>query len=217
MDWQLVIDRNREALLILLVALMASLGLKSGGRLTMLPHYLVTRALRIIRPAESALRRLIMIAALTLTAQASGCTKPRTTSADFVRRNPRLEPSLPTFELIDPLKSFGEEAPDYSTFGRAEGDDPEHVDRTPIPAAALGRRLLALKLALDSIPTQAKRLARWYQQRDVALKRNQPHRVSPLRPGPPPASHSKKRSEMDKLVSECHSMAIYARDWRDSS
>ena len=63
MDWPLVIDRNRTALLTIIVALMVSLGLVSGGKLTTLPFFLYRRALRILRPAESALRRLIMIVA----------------------------------------------------------------------------------------------------------------------------------------------------------
>ncbi len=215
MDWQLVINRNREALLTLIVALMASLGLAPNGQLTTLPQFLYARALLIIRPAESALRRLIMIAALQLNPRGVTLPKSRERNADFVRQNPRVEPRLPTFDLIDPLKTFGEEAPDYSTFGSAQGD--ESADRTPIPADALGRRLLALKNALESIPAQAKRLARWYAARDLALSQNQPHRLSPIRPGPPPYSRRDKRSEMDKLLTECHLMAIHARDGHDSS
>jgi hypothetical protein len=215
MDWQLVINRNREALLTLIIALMASLGLEAGSKLTTLPKFLYASALLIIRPAESALRRLIMIAALKLTPTFGAMRKQPVTPAEFVRRNPLTEPRLPTFDLIDPLKTFGEEAPDYSTFGPAQGD--ECADRTPIPADALGRRLLALKLALESIPAQAKRLARWYAARDLAIARNQPHRINPIRPGPPPWSHRIKRNEMDKLLTECHLMAIYARDGHDSS
>ncbi len=215
MDWQLVINRNREALLTLIMALMASLGLAPNGRLTTLPQFLVSRALSIIRPAESALRRVIMIAALKLIPRFVTVPKPREHNADFVRQNPRLEPRLPTFDLIDSLKTFADEAPDYSTF--APTHDDESADRTPIPADALGRRLLALKLALESIPAQAKRLARWYAARDLALRQNQPHRMSPIRSGPPPWSHRAKRSEMDKLLTECHLMAIHARDCHDSS
>lgn len=217
MDWQLVIDRNRTALLAIIVALMGSLGLETGGRLTTLPQFLVARALRILRPAESALRRLIMIAALKLTPRGVLSPKPQTAPADFVRRNPPVEPRLPTFGLIDRLKTFGEDTPDYSTFGPAECDDPAQHDTTPVSADALGRRLLALKLALESIPRQAKRLARWYAQRDLALQQNQPHRLSPLRPGLAPAARRDRRSEMTTLLTECHLMAIYAWNGHDSS
>ncbi len=63
MNWPLAIHRNRTALLTIIVALMVSLGLVSGGRLSTLPFFLYRRALRILRPAESAVRRLIMIVA----------------------------------------------------------------------------------------------------------------------------------------------------------
>ncbi len=53
MDWPLVINRNRTALMTIIVALMGSLGLVGGGRLTTLPFFLYHRALAIIRPAES--------------------------------------------------------------------------------------------------------------------------------------------------------------------
>ncbi len=215
MDWQLAIDKNREKLINTIIVLMASLHLVDGGKLSTLPFYLYRKALFIIRPAESALRRVIMIAALKLIPRFVTGAKLRERNADFVRRNPPSERRLPTFNLIDPLKTFGDEAPDYSTFGPTQ--DVESADRTPVPAEALGRRLLALKLALESIPKQAKRLARWYAARDLALQQNQPHRLSPIRPGPPPWSHRHKRSEMDKLLTECHLMAIYARDGHDSS
>jgi hypothetical protein len=212
MDWQLAITRNRTALLVIITALMASVGLAASGALTTLPHFLYRRALLIIRPAESALRRLIMIAALTLTPRAVLSPTGRTAPVDFVRRKARVAPRLPTFDLIDRLKTYSEDAPDFSAFGAAHGDD-----TTPVSAEALGRRLLALQNALETIPYQAKRLARWYAQRDLALAQNQPHRLSPIRPGRLPYAHLAKRSAMDALLTECHLLAIDARDRRDSS
>jgi hypothetical protein len=217
MDWQLAITRNRTALTVIITALMASVGLTAGAALTTLPHFLYRRALLIIRPAESALRRVIMIAALMLTQR--GIVLPR--------RRPRVEgvsrpsapsaPRAPVFNLIDPLKVFGREAPDFSAFGPCYGDDYASANLNTIPAEALGRRILALKHALESIPEQAKRLARWYAQRDLERKQNKTGRTSPLRPSPPPGAPRIKRTEMDKLLLECHLMAIYAREQPDSS
>jgi hypothetical protein len=141
----------------------------------------------------------------------------RTAPVDFVRRKARVEPRLRSFDLIDRLKTYDGDTPDFSTFGPARGDDPAHYDTSPASAEALGRRLLALKQALDNIPAQAKRLTRWYATRDLALAQNQPHRLSPIRPGPPPALQRRERGEMATLLSECHLMAIDARDRRDSS
>ncbi len=219
MDWPLVIDRNRTALLTIIVALMASLGLVAGGRLTTLPLFLYRRALLILRPAESAVRRLIMIVAHEMALRGF---KLRATRRDglaeflvFSRPNPRDEPSLPSFNLIDPLKIFGREAPDMDGF--YSGEDSGTPDKTPVPAASLALRILALKKALENLPHHAKRLARWYEQRDAAYAQNLAHRYSPMRPGPAPAAVRRHRDEIDEVLLECHLLAIYAGERQDSS
>jgi hypothetical protein len=57
----------------------------------------------------------------------------------------------------------------------------------------------ALKAALDDIPGQAKRLARWKARRD--LRRQQPDpkpgRNSPMRPGWPPGYRKRPFHEID--------------------
>ena len=90
-------------------------------------------------------------------------------------------------------------------------------DKTPIPAASLSRRLLALKAALENLPKQAKRLARWYAERDAAYAQNQPHLFSPMRPGLPLGYRKHKRDEIDEVMLDCHSLAQYAQDRRDTS
>ena len=220
MDWPLAIDRNRTALMTIIMALITALGLSGGGRLTTLPHFLYHRALAIVRPAESALRRLIMLVAHDMTVRGVKLRAARReTLAGFLhswRTNPQPDdPRVPAFNLIDPLKSFGREAPALGGFGFATHSDAP--DRTPVPAASLGLRLLALKHALDNLPKQAKRLARWYRERDLAYAQKQPHRYSPMRPGPAPASRRRKTEEIDAVLLECHLLAIYARERRDSS
>jgi hypothetical protein len=222
MDWQLAIDRNRTALLTIIVALMKSLGLVEGGGLTTLPHVLYRKALGILRPAESAVRRLIMIAAHEMALRGVKLrARRREGLAEFLyshRPNPNSEPAIPAFNLIDPLKTFGREAPNTDGFDRfAFAGHSATPDRTPVPAAALGLRLLALKKALDDLPKQATRLARWYHQRDLAHAQRKPHRHSPMRPGSAPGSAKAKRSEVGAVLTECHLLAIYARDRRDSS
>jgi hypothetical protein len=90
-------------------------------------------------------------------------------------------------------------------------------NRTPIPAAGLGRRLFALKYALDSLQSQARRLTRWYALRDAALQQNRPHRMSPLRPGLPPYHRKRPTNPVEEALLDCHSLAQYARARRDSS
>ena len=80
MNWQLAITRNREALLTLVAALMRSVGLNADRPLTTLPHFLYRKALLTLRQAESALRRLIVIAAYDLELRGFNLTKPRPVS-----------------------------------------------------------------------------------------------------------------------------------------
>ncbi len=60
--WELAIARNRAALTPIVTALFFMAGLDEGGAET-LPRRVCRRILKVLRPAETALRRLIMIAA----------------------------------------------------------------------------------------------------------------------------------------------------------
>ena len=67
-------------------------------------------------------------------------------------------------------------------------------------ATRLHRRLQALKLALDDLPRQAKRLVRWQQRRKMAQESKS---TSPLRPGHPPGYRRKPMHEVDEVLIEC--------------
>jgi hypothetical protein len=238
MDWQTAIDRQQSALISVIIALMNSLGLVKGGTLTTLPFNLYRKTLLIIRPAEAAVRRLIMMVAYDMELRGfnlaprspvsglplkDGADMPGEVArsageGELVRRNPRDERHRqPSFNLIDPLKSFTGEAPDYSTFGINLDDETASSNRTPIPAAALGQRLLALKNALDNLQSQARRLISWYAIRNAALAQNRPHRLSPLRPGLPPYYRKRATNPAEEALLDCHTLALYARARRDSS
>jgi hypothetical protein len=217
MDWPLAINKNREKLLRIVIALMASLGLVTGGSLTTLPRLIYRKALMILQPAEAAVRRLIIMAAYDLElrrVKVRPLGKASATELDFTWAIDRAQ-RLPSFNLIDPLKTFDCEPPDFASFGQAFFVDQGASSR--IPAAQLGRRLLALKSALDSIQKQARRLARWYEVRDQMLKQNHPHRLSPMRPGLPPGFRRKPVHLVEEVLLDCHSLAGVARDRQDSS
>ena len=63
MDWARAIEINRIALARVVAEIFALLGLVAGGTVERLPHGLNQKVERLLRPAESALRRLIVIAA----------------------------------------------------------------------------------------------------------------------------------------------------------
>ncbi|MGL4488207.1 MAG: hypothetical protein ACRCU5_02030 [Rhizobiaceae bacterium] len=223
MDWPLAIDKNREKLLRIIIALMASLGLVRGGKLTTLPFHIYHKALLILRPAEAAVRRLIMMAAYDMELRGFNLSPPgrgvgKADGEGQSRAGHRDKHSHTiSFRLIDPLKTFSDEAPDYSEFGQSFDEDQGPTDRTPIPATSLGHRLLALKNALDNVQKQARRLTRWYAIRDQALKQNHPHRLSPLRPGFPPGYRRVPIHPIEETLLDCHSLAQFARERQDSS
>ncbi len=275
MDWALAIDRNREALVRIVAALFAMAGLTpQGGTATTLPNPIYRAILRILRPAESAARRLVVILArglvVTLPPLRTKTAKSAPASA-FVRNGigtgiwippgaavaaatairlgaPMAASTIPTstgtapqsvpaFPLIDPLKAFGA----AGWHGPARNGVPRictpgHSDPFPIPkqhvpslddtvnAGRLCRRLQALRRALDDLPGQAKRLARWQAKQDrdrtigtITGTSRRAVRLSPFRPGWPPGHRARPIHEVDAILRECHTLARLALERPDTS
>jgi hypothetical protein len=218
MDWDLAIKRNREALKGIIAALFAMLELGGTDRMARLPHSLHRAVLRVLQPAESALRRLIVIVARGLVVKLAP-SRPMP-AGPIIGKGGR---SLPAFKLLDPRKRLVLQhhevslrlLPRIHVFG---GDPrvaalwsapPPLAAPAPSPdglvsAGPLTRRLEALKLALNDLPRQARRLARWRLRKEniPSLKFK-----SPLRPGPPPGHRRKKVHEVDEVLAECHGLA----------
>jgi hypothetical protein len=102
----------------------------------------------------------------------------------------------------------------------------------PVSAVRLGQRLAALAAALDDLPGQAKRFARWKARNDAALAQQKPaagrfRRITPLRPGRPPggrlsryepsADHPRQIREIDEILAHAHALARYALEFPDTS
>jgi hypothetical protein len=241
MDWTYAINRHRDAMLRIVAGLFALVGLQEGRALGTLPRHVYRAVLLVLRPAEAAARRLVVIAARGIV------LSPCPARAAPVGLSARADaPRNPSFCLIDPLKRFAplQADTDDSDFADLWNDqnedeevsypasdhalprisvpglyDPAFVIRPvpsledPINAAQLGRRLLALKLALDHLPRQARRLARWRARRDFLLQSAgpvRPRRLSPLRPGLPPGHRKRQRHDVDEVLLDCHSLALYA-------
>ncbi len=218
MDWARAIERNSEALVGIVEALFAMLGLSGTDIVARIPQTLHTAVLRLLRPAESAMRRLIVIAARGLVVKAAS-SRPMPAGPIGKGGGSRR----PSFQLFDPRKNFA--LPRRRAFAQIAprihifGSDPRVVALWPSPqpatdpapppdslvgAARLTRRLQALKLALDDLPRQARRLARWRVRRENAKS---PKFKSPLRPGPPPGYRRKPTHEVDEVLIECHGLA----------
>jgi hypothetical protein len=229
-DWDLAIKRNSEALKGIIAGLFAMLGLDDDIRLSRISHPLHRAVLRVLRPAESAVRRLIVIAArgLVVKLAPSRPISPRKAAKPTAKGLGSSRP--PSFQLFDPRKRLMPVRAMKSTWRVPRiGFLPPPPDptvaaifaaraaRAPAPAAApappsdglasaksLTRRLVALKAALEDLPRQAKRLARWPQRRKEAPG----HKfLSPLRPGRPPGYRRKPIHEVDEVLIECDDLA----------
>jgi hypothetical protein len=231
LNWALVIERNRDALKPIIEVLFAMLGL-----VTRLPVPVYRRVLRLLKPAESAVRRLIVIAARGVV------VKPVV---------PRPKPVGPitgkgkrsgfSFPLFDTRKSFpqfqqiqkrkvAKVAPRFYLVGSdPPGTAPWYAQPCPVapavPAppplsdglvdgARITRRLQALQSALADLPRQAKRLARWRLKRANISHLKMRY---PMRPGRAPGYRKKKTHEIDEILGECHYFAWEAMKKPDTS
>ncbi|MEQ1521515.1 MAG: hypothetical protein ABL936_09625 [Aestuariivirga sp.] len=215
-DWDLAIKHHSEALKSIVAALFAMLDVTVAR----IPLPLHRAVLRVLRPAESAVRRLVVIAARGLVVKPVP-SRPMPAGKVIGKGSGN---SSPSFQLIDPRKRFAElseprvkytkHPPRILFFGEDSRVDslwpsplPAVVPPPPdglITAERLSRRLQALKLALEDLPRQARRLARWRLRREEAKT---PTFTSPLRPGRAPGSRRKPTHEVDEVLTECHWLA----------
>jgi hypothetical protein len=222
MDWALAIERNREPLLRIVAALFAMVGLSEAGHVERLSRPVYRAVLLVLRPAEAAVRRLIIVAARGMAVKPSRVRSAPAGLAISGKGQGRV-----SFQLFDPRRRF-----DRSLGRPARGPRPQprirSIDaafdsriplfRQPQPASAaqaaekddtvnakpLCRRLAAIKGALDDLPRQARRLARW-RARPIEARR--PRLASPLRLGSPPGRRRRPTHEVHEILNESHWLA----------
>ena len=218
MDWNLVINRNQAKLLRIVTELFVMARFVEGGRTLILPRHLFNAIMLILRPAESAIRRLIIIAARGLVLRSRGSQDIPAGLASFA--GPSMS-RAPRFPLIDPLKQFSPGLWDQTeslvspmlpidacnlelAYQQAQSAE------APVNATQLFNRLRAMRLALNDLPRQARRLVRWQIRRDQALAVKgpfRPTRLSPFRPGPPPGYRRKDLHQVDAVLKDVHYFA----------
>jgi hypothetical protein len=222
MDWPLIIERNAERLVSVVTELFVMAGFGRGGT-AFLPRHVCRALLILLRPAESALRRLIVIAARGLVVKLrAGRAFP---AGGVLKRDTER---VPAFCLIDPLKRFAPEGFEWAKEWAKEQVlprisvpgfiDPVFAAAKPmtdgddlISPKAIRLRLLALRHALDNLERQAMRLARWKARREPAKT----GRLSPFRPGFAPGLHRHEPRDIDAILADCHYFAVEA--WDDTS
>lgn len=221
-DLASTINDDRKTLARIIAGLFALLGLSVGQSNKTAPQR-ITRAVHravglVLRPAESAVRRLIVLVSMTIRAKA---IPARPMPSEIIRTGEAK--ARPCFRLFDPrlrlVRQTNSKAksarppPRISFFG--DGDiRTVSLDRAPMrhtqddgqkDAAALLRRLEALKSALDDLPRQARRLKRALQRRSASRLKLQ----GPLRPGYPPGHRIRRLHEIDDVLRRCDN---YARE-----
>jgi len=113
MTWELTVESKREPLLSVVLGLFAEIGLSQGVSIDRISKPLHRKVLRVLRTAESALRRLIVAAARDIVVEPvprrerPAQVKPKVSSNDKVNSEakPRRK-RRPLFNLFDALKRF---------------------------------------------------------------------------------------------------------------
>ncbi len=216
MDWPRAIEINKVALSRVITGLVALLAAQGGVVRLPLPVYQLLQ--RILYPAESAVRRLIVIAA-------RGLVVPDTPSRPMPqglviagKAGARV-----SFQLFDTRKYFGDmdETPTTISGPRIRSIDvlsprqlflahfvkPHDGQCSAAETLRVRQRLSVLARALDHLPREAKRMARWLKRR-ATMER--PAFLSPLRPGLPPGHQQRPREDIDRVLKECHALAWMA-------
>ena len=222
MDIPAAIDLNKTLLARIIAGLFTLLGGGNGpARISVELHRSIVR---VLRPAESAVRRLIVVL-VTITGMKAPPPRPQAQSGSSVP--PGLARTgtgkkRQSFPLFDPRQRFWRQRPakkasaalpriislDGEGLSRLKEslNAPHMPDKKPADISPLNllRRLEAVIGALEDLPRQAKRLVR-------ALARRQkfPHLKlrMPMRPGRAPGFRVKPRLEVDHVLRDCDWLA----------
>ena len=237
MDWNAAIEKNREALKGVLAILVAMAGI--GGAAFILPRYLHCKVLRLLRPAEAAARRLVIVAARGLEVPPARLHEPKPkpailcngvgtgilTPSHLQAGRSRPAPRTLALPLFDPLPGWGDRrrpvaksVPRISVPGYTErlpvAIAVPPSPRDPIDARRLLLRFQALGRVLDDLPRHARRFARWRARGKEAAQDKKPHRpfrrVWPLRPGRPPGWRRNPVHDVHEILNVTHGLAIWA-------
>lgn len=217
----MIVTSNRDRLLQIIAALCAFVGL-TEGRAAALPRHVYRTILLVLRPAESAVRRLIIIAARGLLLK----QRPARAFPSGLQILPRTgSAQAPAFCLVDPLKRFTHEDLDEDDLQMPRISlpgvfDPPFPALQPVPSAdelvsaeSILHRLGALQRALNNLPREARRLARWRSRHSLSFQGSAPSkplRLSPFRPGLPPGYRKRHLHPVDAVLGDCHYFALEA-------
>lgn len=275
MDWDAAIEKHREALKRVLAGLLAMAGFVGGAPGTcdaspaFLPRHLHRAVLRLLRPAEAAVRRLVIVAARGIVVEVrqhvpTRLRKAADMSASIIARKPppisgetsgspemgggmpraairnqEKKPSAMGFPIFDPPSRWGRARRRPAqlcvpriAFPGITALSPVRLPPLPgdpVDTAPLARRLAALGRALDDLPRQAQRFARWQARVSArsapagraGLASTPIRRIWPLRPGRLPgrlpARDRRPAHAVHDILTDIHGLALWALEPADTS
>lgn len=196
MDWKRAIEINHAALVPIIATLLVMARVAGNASPAYLPRSIHGAVLQLLRPAESAVRRLIFMMHRLAAKKPSAATRAVSSGLpDFAQIQGGA--SVPAFQLYDPRKKFN-----LDDNARPSNAAPKGRPPSIVHAKAITLRLRALQAALTDLPKQAKRLAR-AEARRATLPAG-PKCVPPFRPGLPPGYKRKPSHAVHELLKEVH-------------
>ena len=231
----MAVERWRVPLLGIVMVLMDKIGLEEGVTVERLSKPLHRSVLRILRSAESAVRRLIFVAArnIVLEPRPKGPPRPRAkvlnkakaTTAGEAKGEAKRRPS---FKLFDPSKRQGRRfkkrrrGPEFRiTFF---DDDPRRMwerffakpQPAPVPEVEetveddtvnAGPLIRRLMAIVDALQDIERQAKRLALWRAEPVEDGRPERWSPFRVGRPPGYRQRPIHEVDAILKECDWLA----------
>ncbi len=201
-DRELSVSIHRALLLQVVATILSMLGGLSVDTVLRKTHLSV---LVLLRPAESATRRLIAMLAHGLVVPER---KVRSGPVGTIRKG--SDEKIPAFPLFDPrpnvdpkkkhIPGFGPNIRGFDGFGITPPAAHEPHPDDPVSAAHLCKRLRSLQAALDNLRYHARRLAR-------ALAKK-PRPIRAIRPGRPPGYRKHWQHPVDEILRDCHQLAL---------
>jgi hypothetical protein len=235
MDWDLAIERNREPLLRTVMELFDRIGLTETAMVERLSRPLYWSVLLVLRTAEAAVRRLIVVAAHNIVVKPRK-RRPAPKGLKIPRKGNGQSKRRASFKLFDPPKRSRRVRRRKITKSKVEprihvfAYDPRipeplrsHFATTTFaePAApAPHQKQTVDKDTVNAGPLCRRLFAIKYALEDLQrqakrlarwwanpIEERRPRRETPLRPGSPPGFRKKQIHEVDDILLECNFLA----------
>lgn len=233
MDRNFAIERSRARLLAVVAELFVMIGLTEGNMVERVSRPVYRKVQRVLRSAESAVRRLIVAAARDIVpsprrpapaapkhsgqvngkAEAEGNEKPKRKRGllfrlfDRPRRKDWGIPGRRKRRKIEPRVYILGFDPRIPSFLRPQA---------PVPAPAAKAQAIddgtvnAIRLcrrlfaAMDALEDLGRQARRYVRWRNKPIEKRRPQRESPFRLGWPPGWRIRATHEVDEILKDCH-------------